>query len=136
MVASETAQLGVDETSRLANLATRGSVNPGDGVLIAGFAVSGPGAKTVLVRGIGPGLASFGVAGFLANPKLALFDANGTKVAENDDWGSGNSGATAAAFAEAGAFACVGSLDAALVTTVSRALHRTVVGRAKASGAG
>lgn len=138
VVASETAQLGVDETSRLANLATRGSVNPGDGVIIAGFAVSGPGAKTVLVRGIGPGLASFGVAGFLANPKLVLFDANGTKVAENDDWGSGNSGATASAFAEAGAFSLgSGSLDAALVTTVIPGLYTAQLsGERETSGAG
>jgi len=129
---------GGAESSRLSNLATRGSVNPGDETLIAGFAVSGPGAKTVLLRGIGPGLAAFGVPGSLANPKLTLFDANGATLAENDDWGSASSNATAAAFAEAGAFALnAGSVDAALVTTVNSGAYTVQLsGVGDASGVG
>ncbi|MEQ1694005.1 MAG: hypothetical protein ABMA00_22130, partial [Gemmatimonas sp.] len=128
----------VAESSRLSNLATRGSINPGNEILIAGFAVSGPGAKTVLLRGIGPGLASFGVPGSLANPKLTLFDANGATLAENDDWGSGNSNATTAAFAEVGAFALnAGSVDAALVTTVNSGAYTVQLsGVGDASGVG
>ncbi|MDP3069956.1 MAG: glycosyl hydrolase family 28-related protein [Opitutaceae bacterium] len=129
---------GGTESPQLSNLATRGSVNPGDETLIAGFAVSGPGAKTVLLRGIGPGLASFGVPGSLANPKLILFDANGATLAENDDWGSGSSNATATAFAAVGAFALnAGSLDAALVTTVNSGAYTVrLSGVGDASGVG
>lgn len=111
---------GGSESSHLANLSTRGSVATGDDILIAGFAVSGPGAKTVLLRGIGPGLAAFGVPGSLENPRLALFDANGTKLAENDDWGADTTGVTAVLFVELGAFPlAANSADAALLTTVN-----------------
>ena len=108
------------ELNRLINLSTRGPVATGDDILIAGFAVSGPGAKAVLLRGIGPGLAAFGVPGSIANPKLALFDANGTKLAENDDWGPDTTSATTTIFAELGAFPlAANSNDAALLTTVN-----------------
>jgi len=111
---------GGGESARLANLSTRGSVATGDDILIAGFAVSGPGTKAVLLRGIGPGLTAFGVPGSLANPKLTLFDANGIKLTENDDWGADTTGVTAALFAELGAFSLTtNSADAALLTTVN-----------------
>lgn len=73
-------------TSRLVDLATRATVGTGDRALIAGFAIAGSESKWVLVRGLGPALSAFGVAGALADPKLALFDANGTRLEENDDW--------------------------------------------------
>ncbi len=40
----------------------------------------------VLVRALGPSLASFGIASPLANPTLSLRDANGNIIASNDDW--------------------------------------------------
>jgi hypothetical protein len=78
--------------SRLIDVATRGWVGAGDHTLIAGFVVTGAGPKWVLLRGIGPGLAPYGVPGLLADPKLTLFDATGAKLDENDNWvGTGES---------------------------------------------
>jgi uncharacterized protein (DUF1800 family) len=103
------------QAPRLANLSTRASAGSGDAVLTAGFVI-GPGAnRTVLVRAIGPTLASFGVNGAMANPALALFGANGS-IAQNDDW----TAADAATFASVGAFALpANSRDAALVRVLS-----------------
>jgi hypothetical protein len=71
----------------LANISTRGFVSAGDNVLIGGF-ISGPGSDDgkVLMRAIGPSLASAGVSGALEDPTLELFDANGESVAFNNDW--------------------------------------------------
>jgi len=70
--------------NKLINLATRGQVGAGAGAMIAGIVVEG-GAKTLLIRGIGPGLAQFGVEGTLADPVLTLFSGE-TVIATNDNW--------------------------------------------------
>ncbi len=100
--------------ARLINLSARAQVETGGGILIAGFTISGNVPKQVLIRGIGPTLAVFGVTGILANPKLEVFRGT-TKVNENDNWGG--SAALIAAFQQVGAFslANTASGDAALV---------------------
>jgi hypothetical protein len=75
----------VDSVSRLANISTRAPVQTGDNVMIGGFIIGGDTPKTVLVRVIGPSLATFGVPGALANPTLRLFSGQ-TAIAENDNW--------------------------------------------------
>ena len=72
------------DTPRLTNVSARSQVSAGDGILIAGFSITG-GPRTVLIRAIGPSLVPFGVTGVLLNPKLELFSAS-TKIGENDDW--------------------------------------------------
>jgi phospholipase/lecithinase/hemolysin/uncharacterized protein (DUF2141 family) len=72
--------------SSLANTSTRGFVQTGDDVLIAGFIVGNGGSDTVVVRAIGPSLADAGVANSLADPMLDLYDANGAVIRSNDDW--------------------------------------------------
>jgi subtilisin family serine protease len=69
--------------SKLANISTRGLVQTGQNVLIAGTIVLGQTTQRVIVRGIGPSLS---VAGNLANPMLELRDVNGTVLRSNDDW--------------------------------------------------
>ena len=69
---------------KLINIATRGKVETGAGAMIAGFVVEG-GAKTLLLRGVGPGLAQFGVEGTLADPLLTVVKDSET-VAINDNW--------------------------------------------------
>jgi hypothetical protein len=103
---------------RLVNLSARAQVGSGDGILIAGFTLSGNVPRRVLVRGIGPALAGFGVGGVLANPVLTLFR-GAARVRENDDWGGDP--ALAAAFTAAGAFALgeAGSRDAALTAVIA-----------------
>jgi hypothetical protein len=73
--------------SRMGNLATRGFVGTGDQLLIAGISIQGTEPVRVLVTAKGPSLTAFGVAGALANPRLALFDSAGRQIAANDDVG-------------------------------------------------
>jgi hypothetical protein len=85
---AEAYDLTATATSRLSNISTRGLVAGGDNVLIGGF-IAGPpdhGNPNVVVRAIGPSLASQGVAHPLDDPTLELHDANGAIIASNDDW--------------------------------------------------
>ena len=70
--------------SKLANISTRGFVQTGDNVLIAGIIVAGPNTQKVLVRATGPSLA---LPGKLGDPTLELRDANGALLEANDNWG-------------------------------------------------
>jgi len=80
------AKISGPPATRLTNISTRGLVLTGDNVQIAGLIIGGADPKTVLIRARGPALGDFGVPGVLANPLLQLFDANGTEIANNDDW--------------------------------------------------
>jgi hypothetical protein len=84
---------------------------------IAGFVVSGSAPKQVLVRAIGPSLASFGVQNSLPNPQLRVTNASGAVVAQSDDWSGASTAATASAV---GAFSLpAGSRDAAVAVTLA-----------------
>lgn len=85
----------------------------------AGFVIGGSTAKTVLVRAIGPGLAQLGVSGFMADPKLTLFNSASAKIAENDNWGG--DAQLSAAMTSVGAFAPAdpASKDAVLLLTLA-----------------
>jgi hypothetical protein len=80
----------IDNTvdSKLANISTRGLVQPDPNALIGGFIITGAGTQIVIVRAIGPSLANANppVAGALADPILELHDGNGTLLASNDNW--------------------------------------------------
>ena len=117
------------EYQRLVNISTRGTVDSGEGVLIGGFVVTGNAPKKVLIRGIGPALAAFGVQGALADPRLALYSGS-TLIAQNDDWGApqavgaaqvpATAAEIAAAAQAAGAFALgAGAKDAAILVTLT-----------------
>ena len=79
----EAYDLDLTVDSQLANISTRGLVQTGDNVLIAGTIVLGPSTRKVIVRAIGPSLP---VPGAMADPTLELRDANGALVRENDNW--------------------------------------------------
>ncbi|MDQ6810220.1 MAG: hypothetical protein M3Z64_12480, partial [Verrucomicrobiota bacterium] len=72
--------------AQLGNIATRGYVQGGDDVMIAGFIVGGSEPAKMLVRALGPTLAQFGVNGALADPTLELHDADGNTISSNDEW--------------------------------------------------
>jgi hypothetical protein len=72
--------------SSVLNISTRGNVETGDNVMIAGFIVGGGGDQTILARGIGPSLARSGVTDSLADPNLGLYNDQGTQLDFNDDW--------------------------------------------------
>jgi hyaluronate lyase len=122
----------------LTNLSTRAYLASRDDAIIAGFVIAGTGTKRLLVRAVGPSLASFGVTGTLANPRVAIVDGGGRVLGENDDWGaSPNATATAAAFATAGAFGLApGSRDAALLVTLPAGAYSAVVRTADLAGSG
>lgn len=103
--------------TRFVNLSARARVGTGAEALTVGFVIGGNAPVTLLLRGIGPTLAQFGVTGTLADPELALFDAAGKQVAQNADWGGAER--LTAAFARTGAFALpAGARDAALLVTL------------------
>ncbi len=88
---NNTAGIGVVEAfdldptadSKLANISTRGFVQTGDNILIAGTIIVGQTAQKVIVRAIGPSLT---FPGKLENPTLELRDQNGGLVEANDNW--------------------------------------------------
>ena len=128
-VTSSVANLTVTNAAdpgRLINLSTRATVQgPSDGTavdpLIAGFVVAGKGSKSVILRGVGPGLAAFGISDPLPQPNLTLYDSASQPNVITQDTGWQNAptapakapwlgvvtplDATAADFSEVGAFA-------------------------------
>jgi len=73
--------------SQLGQISTRGLVQGGNSVMIAGFILGGSQNTThVAVRGIGPSLSQFGINHPLPDPTLELRDANGVLLIANDDW--------------------------------------------------
>jgi hypothetical protein len=77
---------GAGATAKAVNVSTRGYVSTGDSVMIGGFIVGGSDSGTIVVRGIGPSLASFGILNPLQNPELDLYDENGSKLISIDNW--------------------------------------------------
>lgn len=76
----------VGSGSRLANLSTRGLVSGGDNALIGGIIVRGSAAQRVVARAIGPDLANRHVTNPLADPKIEIFNAQGTSIKSNDNY--------------------------------------------------
>ena len=73
--------------SEMANISTRGFVETGDNVMIGGFILGNSSqGSNILVRGIGPSLATVGISNALANPTLELHDGNGVLLGSNDNW--------------------------------------------------
>ncbi len=76
----------VTGASKFTNVSVRGPTGTGDSTLILGLNIAGQGKRTLLTRGIGPQLASFGVTNRIADPKLEIFDNNQRSVLSNNDW--------------------------------------------------
>lgn len=123
---SRMARLAVEtpRPGRLVNMSVRAAARGPSAPLIVGAVVAG-GSKSVLIRGVGPALATFGVTGTLLDPRLDIHaDVGGrdTIVASNNDWGAGGAAAVASlrtTFTSVGAFDLpdAASRDAALVVT-------------------
>jgi len=86
-------------STRLSSISTRGWVGTDQNVLIGGLIINGSTSKKLIVRAVGPSLASppFSVSGTLSNPTLELHDSSGNLLASNDDWGSGTQAAAISA---------------------------------------
>ncbi len=97
---SATATLLVAPAAQLSNLSVRTTLAAAQSLNV-GLTVGGNGnSKRILVRAAGPALASFGVPGVMADPKIELFS-RGQKFAENDNWNTDSAGFD---FARVGAF--------------------------------
>jgi hypothetical protein len=86
---AEVYDLDPTDDSRLGNISTRAFVGTGSDVLIGGFITGNRiGATRIAIRALGPSLAQFGIKNPLPDPRLQLFDQNGTLLASNDNWQS------------------------------------------------
>jgi hypothetical protein len=107
----------VNPGARLRNMATRGRVEAGENILIAGIINRGGGPAGVstryVIRAIGPSMSAQGVAAPLSDPALTVFDKDRNAIASNDDF---SSSADAAAITAAGLAPTNGKESAILVT--------------------
>lgn len=84
-VASQTFNVGPAPAQSL-NISTRVRTELGDRAMIGGFIISGNAPKSVVIRGLGPSLASFNLTDLLANPQLELKGPNNNLIFLNKDW--------------------------------------------------
>ena len=110
---------------RLGNISTRGLVQNGDSVMIAGFIPANDSTSTdVIIRALGPSLAAAGVPGTLADPTLDLRDGNGSPVAFNNDW---RDNAAQAALISATGIPPKNERESAIVATLGPGPHTVIV---------
>jgi hypothetical protein len=109
-------------STQLSNISTRGFVQTGTGVMIAGLIVGGSGGKTMIIRALGPTLAQLGVTNILADPVLDVHDANGARVMANDNWKN-----TQPFYIEASGYAPPNDLEAAVIVTLMPGNYTAIV---------
>ncbi|HEX2854348.1 MAG TPA: delta-60 repeat domain-containing protein [Opitutaceae bacterium] len=103
--------------------------------LITGFIVSSADAKQVLLRAVGPGLASLNVPGVLAMPRLQLHAASGEMLLENNNWGGGST--LTNIFAQVGEFPLApDSTDSAAAVMLGAGGYTVVVTDRTGAGSG
>ena len=125
-VTSHPAALSLSSTNdigRLVNISTRATVGTGANILIAGFTVGGSGttgSESLLVRGSGPALGQFGVAGTLPDPQLKFFGANldgtSTQLDSNAGWNADPQIAAASTSLGAFSWGNASTKDSAILT--------------------
>ena len=107
--------------ARSLNISTRGKVQTGDQVMIAGVVITGSQSKKVLLRAIGPSLATAGIANPLSDPALELHQADGTLI-RNGDWK-----ATQEAEISASQLAPTNDKESAMIVTLPPGAHTAIV---------
>ncbi len=116
-----TVTISVGLPGRLTNLSARSWVGTGERIAIVGMAVGGrntSGSIPLLIRGVGPTMSGYGVAGVLSDPRLVLRQDQDTVLAENDDWGGDTTVSAVQAMTGAFPFSSASSRDAALTTNL------------------
>jgi sugar lactone lactonase YvrE len=108
--------------SKFVNIAARGFATTGNAVAIGGFVISGNVSKRVLLRAVGPTLATQGIAQneVLLDPTIELHHGSDPTI-ENDNWGSNTNQAEIVATG-----ARVGATPIAATDTTSSALLLTL----------
>ena len=105
----------------LDNISTRGAVQVNADPMITGFIIANGGDQTIVLRALGPSLENFGLVG-LSDPRLDLFDGEGTLLASNDNWQDSQ-----AADIEATGLAPSDPLEAAILITLPRGAYTAVL---------
>jgi hypothetical protein len=121
----EVYETDTSDPTLLINLSTRAQVGTGGNILIGGFNIVGTQPATVLVRGIGPALAGFGVTGYLPATTLTVVNSSQVVMGTNTGWENSPNATTAAinqiisTSASVGAFALTApSNDSVLLLTL------------------
>ncbi len=100
---------------RIVGLSTRAQTGGAAGTAIAGFVIAGTGTKQLVVRAVGPTLATLGVSQALADPSFSLVR-DSAAIASNDNWLATD----ATTFSRVGTFPLpAGSKDAAIVVDLT-----------------
>jgi predicted methyltransferase len=110
----------VTNPPRLFGISTRMGVLTADNVMIAGFIIGGPVAKTVVVRARGP---SLGVAGSLQDPTMTIVPANGNPNLVNDNWQTDPN----AAALQASGFAPTDARESAIMVTLAPGAYTAII---------
>jgi hypothetical protein len=124
---SVTATFDLANPPRLANISTRMQVLTGGDVMIAGFIIGGPVAKTVVINVAGPHLANFGITNPLQNPKLTLVRSSDNAIlGTNDNWQTQTNPADVQAIMNTG-FQPNNTLEPALIATLAPGAYTAIV---------
>jgi hypothetical protein len=119
--------------ARLANIATRGFIQPGDKLMIAGFIIQNASVKAA-IRAIGPSLTQFGITNALPDTTLELRNQDGVILLENDNW---KTDPAQKQELESNGLQPSHDLEAALITTIPPGQYTAQVrGKDEASGIG
>jgi hypothetical protein len=90
--------------------------------------------RTLLIRGMGPALTSFGISGALADPALTIYQ-DSKVIATNEGWA--NSAAITTAAIQTVAFTLPrGSKDSAVLLTLNPGAHTAQIKSAKNASSG
>jgi len=130
IVLGEAYEVHGNGSSRLSNVSARTWCGSEANALTAGFVVSGPGSRRLLIRAIGPRLTDFGVTGVLADPRLRVFrQGNDMPLYQNDNWGDlSYADEVVTTAAKVGAFDLVsGSKDSCLILALPPGVYSAVV---------
>jgi hypothetical protein len=113
------------------NLSTRGLVQTGNNVMIAGLILDPTAASTrIVARALGPSLAAAGIAAPLPDPTIELRDEQGALLASNDSWQDGEADALNAV-----GLAPANDKEAAIFTRLPAGAYTAIVrGKGTASG--
>jgi hypothetical protein len=83
-------EIDPSKSDAVANVSNRAMTGAGEKTAITGFIVTGGVPRSVVLRAIGPSLASAGVQQAATNPRLDLFSSTGRKLLSNTDWKNDN----------------------------------------------
>lgn len=113
---------------RLVNLSTRTKISFVGDSFTLGFNIAGTAKATLLIRGIGPALAKFGLPSALLAPRLEV-NKGSTIIATNEGWDKGGNGtAIATAAANVGAFPlAAGDADTAVLLTLDPGTYTATI---------